>query len=121
MGLAGFREIRHSLLDLANRFCCMRVTKIEKLSANSPEEDQRARMPETPERPNPVTSDAPQAWYVMLQDEAAAGKVIVPLKPFLRFSRRMDKQLARLERRIQKAIPQLKKRKQLGRGRNTGF
>jgi hypothetical protein len=76
-------------------------------------------MPETPERPNSVTSDAKQAWYLMLQDEAAAGKVIVPLKPFLRFSRRMDKQLARLERRVQKAIPQLKKRNQFGRGRRS--
>ena len=66
-----------------------------------------------------MTSDAPQAWYVMLQNEAAAGKVIVPLKPFLRFSRRMDKQLARLERRIQKEIPQLSRRGQFGRQRKS--
>jgi hypothetical protein len=64
-----------------------------------------------------VTSDAQEAWYVMLQDEAAAGKVIVPLKPFLRFSRRMDKQLAKLQRRMEKEIPQLTKRKQFGRER----
>jgi hypothetical protein len=60
-----------------------------------------------------VTSDAPQVWYVMLKDEEAAGKVIVPLKPFLRFSRRMDKQLTKLERRLRKQIPQLRRRGQL--------
>ena len=67
-----------------------------------------------------MTSNAPQAWYVMLQNEAAAGKVIVPLKPFLRFSKRMDKQLARLERRMQKKVPQLARRGQFGRGRRSG-
>jgi hypothetical protein len=46
----------------------------------------------------------------MLQNEAAAGRVIVPLRPFLRFSRRMDKQLGRLERRIRKEVPQLARR-----------
>jgi hypothetical protein len=61
-----------------------------------------------------VTSDAPQVWYVMLKDEEAAGKVIVPLKPFLRFSRRMDKQLTKLERRLHKQFPQLRQRGQLG-------
>jgi len=66
-----------------------------------------------------VTSDAPQAWYVMLQNEAAAGKVIVPLKPFLRFSKRIDKQLARLERRIRKEVPQLARRGQFGRRSRT--
>jgi len=69
-----------------------------------------------------VTSDAPQAWYVMLQNEEAAGKVIVPLKPFLRFSRRLDKQLVRLEKKIRKAMPQLAKRGQLAersRGRSS--
>jgi hypothetical protein len=60
-----------------------------------------------------VTSDAPQVWYVMLKDEEAAGKVIVPLKPFLRFGRRMDKQLSKLERRLRKQIPQLRRRGQL--------
>jgi hypothetical protein len=53
----------------------------------------------------------------MLRDEAAAGKVIVPLKPFLRFSVRMENQLKRLERRIHKAVPQLKRRGGLGKGR----
>jgi hypothetical protein len=57
-----------------------------------------------------VTSEAPQAWFVMLQDEAAAGRVVVPLRPFLKFSRRMDKQLARLEKRIRKQMPQLARR-----------
>jgi len=62
-----------------------------------------------------VTSDASQVWFVMLKDEEAAGKVIVPLKPFLRFSRRIDKQLNRLERHIQKQIPQLRNRGYLDR------
>jgi hypothetical protein len=48
----------------------------------------------------------------MLKDEAAAGRVVVPLKPFLRFSRRMDKQIAKLQRRICKAMPQLARRGQ---------
>jgi hypothetical protein len=61
-----------------------------------------------------VTSDAPQTWFVMLRDEEAAGKVIVRLRPFLRFSRRMDKQLQRLERRIRKRYPQLARRGLLG-------
>jgi len=61
-----------------------------------------------------VTSEAPQSWFVMLRDEAAAGKVIVPLKPFLRFNRRMNKQVAKLERRIRKSIPQLAMRGKLG-------
>jgi hypothetical protein len=64
-----------------------------------------------------VTSDAPQTWFVMLRDEEAAGKVIVPLKPFLRFSRRMDKQIKRLERRIRKQCPQLARRGQVERQR----
>ena len=59
-----------------------------------------------------MTSEAPQAWFVMLNDEAAAGRVVVPLRPFLKFSRRMDKQIARLERRIREEIPQLKRRGQ---------
>jgi len=62
-----------------------------------------------------VTSGAPQAWFVMLQDEASAGRVVVRLRPFLRFSRRMDKQLGRLERRVLKAIPQLGLRGRHGR------
>jgi hypothetical protein len=46
----------------------------------------------------------------MLQDEASAGRVVVPLKPFLRFSRRMEKRLRHLERRVLAEIPQLAKR-----------
>jgi hypothetical protein len=46
----------------------------------------------------------------MLNDEAAAGRVIVPLRPFLRFSRRIDKQLARFEEKIRAEIPQLARR-----------
>jgi hypothetical protein len=51
----------------------------------------------------------------MLQDDAAAGRVIVPLRPFLKYSRRMDKQLIRLERQTFKSIPQLKRRGALNR------
>jgi hypothetical protein len=57
-----------------------------------------------------VTSQAPQAWFVMLKDEAAAGRVIVPLRPFLKFSRKLDKQLGRLEKRIRRKVPQLTRR-----------
>jgi hypothetical protein len=56
----------------------------------------------------------------MLQDEAAAGRVLVPLRPFLKYSRRLDKQLTRLERRTFKAVPQLTRRgKQSGRARGA--
>ena len=67
------------------------------------------------ERQNVVTSDAPQAWYVMLQDEASAGKVIVPLKPFLRFTRRLDKAISKWERQFVAAHPQATKRLKFGR------
>jgi hypothetical protein len=55
----------------------------------------------------------------MLQDEASAGRVVAPLRPYLKFSRRMDRQLARLERKTFQAMPQLKKRRS-GPNRNTG-
>jgi len=58
-----------------------------------------------------VTSEVPQAWFVMLQDEASAGRVLVPLRPFLKFSRRMDRQLKGLEKKALQAIPQLSRRK----------
>ena len=58
-----------------------------------------------------MTSEVPQAWFVMLQDEASAGRVLAPLRPFLKFSRRMDRQLKKLEKRILAAVPQLAKRK----------
>ena len=57
-----------------------------------------------------MTSEAPQTWMVMLQDDASAGRVAVRLKPFLRFSRRMDRQLDRLERKIYQSMPQLARR-----------
>ena len=70
------------------------------------------------ERPTEVTSQAPQAWFVMLKDEAAAGRVIVPLRPFLKFSRKLDKQLGRLEKRICSEIPQLARRGSATRSRS---
>ena len=63
-----------------------------------------------------MTSEVLQAWFVMLQDEASAGRVVVALRPFLRFSRRIDRQLKGLEKRAFASMPQLKKRKRpLGR------
>lgn len=57
----------------------------------------------------------------MLQDEAAAGRVVVGLRPFLKYSRRMDKQLKKLERQTLKAIPQLARRGKLsGQARGAG-
>jgi hypothetical protein len=53
--------------------------------------------------------------YVLLRDEEAAGRVIVELGSFVRFSRRMDKQLARLQRRMLKKYPQLLQRGVIGR------
>lgn len=67
-----------------------------------------------------MTSEAKEAWYVMLQDEAAAGRVLVPLRPFLKFSRRMDKQVKRLEKKILKGMPQLKMRGAFTTGRKKG-
>ena len=66
-----------------------------------------------------MTSEAPQVWYVMLRNEEAAGKVIVPLKPFLRFSRRIDKQIKQLEKRIRAECPQLARRGMLEKRRQT--
>jgi len=51
----------------------------------------------------------------MLQDEAAAGRIVVPLKPFVRFHRRLSRQLARLERRVRRSIPQLARRGAFGK------
>jgi hypothetical protein len=65
-----------------------------------------------------VTSEAPQTWFVMLQDEASAGHIMVPLRPFLKFSRRMDVGLRRLELQICEAIPQLGRR---GKGPRSGW
>ena len=65
-----------------------------------------------------MTSEAPQAWFVMLQDEASAGHIMVPLRPYLRFSRRVDVSLKRLEARVCEAIPQLGRR---GKGPRSGW
>lgn len=63
-----------------------------------------------------MTSEAPQTWFVMLQDEASAGRIVVPLKPYLKFSRRLDLQLTKLEKHISRTMPQLAKRGGGGRG-----
>ena len=57
----------------------------------------------------------------MLQDEASAGRVLVPLRPFLRFSRKMDKQVKRLEKQILKSMPQLGRRGVETKGRKKGM
>ena len=51
----------------------------------------------------------------MLQDEASAGKVIVPLKPFLRFSRKLDKAIRKWERGFLNAHPEMTRRRKFGR------
>ena len=48
--------------------------------------------------------------HVLLSDEEAAGRILVELRPFVRFSRKIDRQLARLQRRILKNYPQLLQR-----------
>ena len=68
-----------------------------------------------PQKGPSVTGDAPDTMYVLLSDERAAGRVVAELGSFVRFSRRMDKQLARLERRTLKKYPQLLQRAVFGR------
>jgi hypothetical protein len=58
---------------------------------------------------------------VLLKDDASAGRVIVPLRPFLRFSRRLEKQLSSLEKRVQAAVPQLANRGKSRQPRSTAF
>jgi hypothetical protein len=62
-----------------------------------------------------VTGNAPQTLYVLLKDEEAAGRVIVELDAFVRFNRRMNKQLSKLERRVFRRYPQLLQRGVIGR------
>jgi hypothetical protein len=62
-----------------------------------------------------VTGNVPDTMYVLLRDEEAAGRIVVELRPFIRFSHRMDKQLARLERKALKNYPQLLQRGVFGR------
>jgi hypothetical protein len=38
--------------------------------------------------------------------------IVLPAKPLVRFSKRLDRQLAQLERRIRKAVPQLARRRE---------
>jgi hypothetical protein len=52
---------------------------------------------------------------VLLRDEEAAGRIVVELGSFVRFSRKMDKQLARLQKRTLKRYPQLMQRGVFGR------
>ena len=60
-----------------------------------------------PQKGRDVTGNAPDTLYVLLRDEESAGRIIAPLGAFVRFNRRIDKQLARLERQTLKKIPQL--------------
>jgi hypothetical protein len=61
-----------------------------------------------------VTGKAPDTLYVLLRDEEAAGRVVVELGAFVRFSRKFDKQLARLERQMLQRYPKLRKRGRQG-------
>lgn len=105
-----YSEFRKSGADLANRLGGIVVQKISVRKGKYKLEFSRQGQPPAAEKGVAVTSEAPQVWFVMLQDEAAAGRVLVPLRPFLKFSRRMDKQLVRLEKQVRKAIPQLARR-----------
>lgn len=63
-----------------------------------------------------MTGNAPQeTLYVLLTDEEAAGRVIVELDAFVRFNRRISRQLAKLERRTFKRYPHLLQRGAMGR------
>lgn len=66
-----------------------------------------------------VTGNAPDTLYVLLRDEEAAGRIIAPLSAFVRFNRKIDKQLIKLERRTLKKIPQLLNRGIFGRRHST--
>ena len=68
-----------------------------------------------PQKGRSVTGNAPETMYVLLRDEEAAGRIIVELGSFVRFNRRLDKQLARLERRTLRKYPQLLQRSVFGR------
>jgi hypothetical protein len=54
-----------------------------------------------------VASNAPDSLFVLLRDEEAAGRIVVELDAFVRFHRKFDRQLARLERRMLRRYPQL--------------
>ena len=62
-----------------------------------------------------MTGNAPDTLYVLLTDEEAAGRIVARLEAFVRFNRRIDKQLVRFERRTLKKIPQLLSRGNFGR------
>lgn len=54
-----------------------------------------------------MTESAPDTYFVLLHNEAAAGRIVAPLNAFVRFNRKIDKQLRRLERRMLRQMPQL--------------
>jgi hypothetical protein len=62
-----------------------------------------------------VAGNAPDTLFVLLRDEEAAGRIVVELGSFVRFSRKMDRQLARLQKRTLKRYPQLMQRGVFGR------
>lgn len=64
-----------------------------------------------------MTGNAPDTLFVLLADEEAAGRIVARLDAFVRFNRRIDKQLTRFERRTLKKIPQLRSRGAFGRRR----
>ena len=57
-----------------------------------------------------MTGSTPDTLYVLLRDEEAAGRIVVKLNAFVRFSLKMDKRLAKLERQMLRRYPQLLQR-----------
>lgn len=68
-----------------------------------------------PQKGCAVAGNAPDTLFVLLRDEEAAGRIVVELGSFVRFSRKMDRQLARLQKRTLKRYPQLMQRGAFGR------
>lgn len=62
-----------------------------------------------------MAGNSADTMHVLLSDEEAAGRILVELRPFVRFSRKIDKQLVRLERQALRKYPQLLARGIFGR------
>ena len=57
-----------------------------------------------------MTSELPYIVLVMINDEGAAGRIVVELDPLVEFNLAIDRQLAELESRMLAAMPQLRLR-----------
>ena len=56
-----------------------------------------------------MTSELPYIVLVMINDEGAAGRIVVELDPLVEFNLAIDRQLAELESRMLAAMPQLRR------------